>query len=58
MKKTENIYQHFESYIRLSEELKSKLSNRLKLRSFKKGELVLDANRICKESYFIQNGIL
>jgi CRP-like cAMP-binding protein len=58
MKKTENIYQHFESYIRLSEELKSELSNRLKLRSFKKGELVLDANRICKESYFIQNGIL
>ena len=30
----------------------------MKLLTFKKGELILDANRVCTESYFIQEGIL
>ena len=34
------------------------MENRLKLETFKKGELLLDADRVCKESYFIQKGIL
>ena len=53
-----NIYQHFEAYIKLSDGLKLELSKRLKIKSFEKGEMVLDASRVCKESYFIQKGIL
>lgn len=55
---TENIFEHFEKYIELSDNLKSELTKRLRPRVFQKGELVLDANRICTESYFINKGIL
>lgn len=54
----ENLFDHFESYIKLSDELKSELTKRLKLKTFRKGELILDASQVCKESYFIQSGIL
>ncbi len=49
---------HFESFIALSQQLKSELSKRLKHVVFKKGEIVLDANNICTNSYFINKGIL
>jgi CRP-like cAMP-binding protein len=55
---TENIFEHFETFIVLSESLKSELAKRLKHIVFKKGEIVLDANRVCTESYFINTGIL
>ncbi len=55
---TENIFKHFEEYITLSEELKSELEKRLNKEVFKKGELVLNADKICTESYFITEGIL
>lgn len=55
---TENIFAHFEKFISLSENLKSKLSKRIKPIVFQKGELVLDANNISKKSYFISKGIL
>ena len=55
---TENVFIHFEKYIRLSENLKLELSNRIRQVVFKKGELVLNANNICKKSYFIKRGIL
>ena len=55
---TEAIFEHFKKFIKLSDELKSELTKRLKQRSFKKRELVLDANRVSKESYFITTGIL
>jgi CRP-like cAMP-binding protein len=45
-------------FIELSENLKVELINRLKPIVFKKGELILDANKICTESYFINKGIL
>ena len=45
-------------FIQLSENLKVELARRLKPIIFKKGELVLDANKVCKESYFINRGIL
>ncbi len=54
----ENIFAHFEKFIRLSEDLKSELSKRIKPIVFQKGELVLDANNICTKSYFIYKGIL
>lgn len=54
----DSIFQHFENYIKLSDNLKAQLIKRLKPVSFKKGELVLDANSICTESYFIRTGLL
>lgn len=58
IKTTQNIFAHFEKFIRLSEKLKAELSKRLKPIVFQKGELVLDANNISKKSYFINKGIL
>ncbi len=55
---TENIFKHFEKFIGLSENLKSELTKRIKPIVFKKGKIVLDANRVCTESYFINKGIL
>ncbi|NQY31287.1 MAG: Crp/Fnr family transcriptional regulator [Flavobacteriaceae bacterium] len=55
---TESIFEHFETFIPLSENLKSELEKRLKHIVFKKGETVLNANQICTESYFINKGIL
>lgn len=55
---TENIFAHFEKFIEISENLKSELSKRMKPITFKKGELVLDANYISTKSYFINKGIL
>jgi CRP-like cAMP-binding protein len=52
------IINHFEKYIKVSENLKSQLLKRLSLVNFKKGELVLNADKICKKSYFISDGIL
>jgi len=54
IKSTKNIFEHFEKFIMLSEELKSELEKRIKHIIFKKGEMVLNANQICTESYFIK----
>lgn len=54
---TAKICSHFEQYIPLTVELKKELSKRIDMVSFKKGDSVLDANRICTKSYFIQKGI-
>jgi len=56
--KTTNIFAHFEKFIGLSENLKSELEKRLKHIVFKKGKTVLNANKVCTESYFINKGIL
>ena len=58
METTENIFDHFEQYIKLSDQLKTELKERLHAITFKKGELVLDANQISTKSYFIRKGIL
>lgn len=54
---TSEIVQHFERYIKLSDSLKKELLDRITLKKFKKGELIHNANTICKESYFIQKGL-
>lgn len=54
----EQVLEHFSRYIKLSEELKFEILNRIQVKSFKKGELVHDAEKICTHSYFIQRGIL
>ncbi len=54
----EPVLEHFSRYIKLSDELKHEIVNRIQVKSFKKGELVHDAEKICTHSYFIQQGIL
>ncbi len=54
----EQVLAHFAQYIRLSDSLQTALLQRIKLKTFKKGELVHDAAKICTKSYFIQEGIL
>lgn len=58
MEQIEEIFRHFEQYIKLSESLKKELTNRIVFQSFIKGELIHDANTICKKSYFIQKGLM
>ena len=53
-----DIFQHFERYIKLSDRLKSELADRAVTKTFKKGELVHNADSICTKSYFIQKGLL
>jgi len=53
-----NLIAHFTNFISVSENLEVELLQRIKPINFKKGELVLDADNICKESYFINKGIL
>lgn len=55
---TEEIFQHFEKYIQLSDTLKSELADRVVPIIFKKGELVHNADLICNKSYFIQKGLM
>jgi CRP-like cAMP-binding protein len=52
------IFKHFEKYIKLSDTLKSELENRIMPTIFKKGDLVHNADNICKKSYFIQKGLM
>ena len=54
----EEIFQHFEKYIKLSNVLKTELANRVVFKVFKKSELVHHADTICTKSYFIQKGLM
>jgi len=58
MEETNEIFQHFEKYIQLSDTLKIELTERIIPVIFKKSELVHNAENICKRSYFIQRGLL
>jgi CRP-like cAMP-binding protein len=51
------LIKHFEKYIVVSSALKEELINRISHKTFKKGEIIHDANKVCVHSYFIQNGI-
>ncbi len=55
---TNEIFNHFEKYIKLSGPLKNELANKVVLKTFKKGELVHNADIICTKSHFIQKGLL
>jgi CRP-like cAMP-binding protein len=54
----DNIFQHFEKYIHLSDTLKCELTNRVIVVKFKKGEIVHNADTVCTKSYFITKGLL
>ncbi|WP_295117448.1 Crp/Fnr family transcriptional regulator [uncultured Chitinophaga sp.] len=52
------LFQHFETYIPLSTPLRQELESRIRIRSFKKGQLLHDAKYVCSESHFIQKGLV
>lgn len=52
------LFLHFENYIKISNELRSALSERMHYVSLKKGDLVHNADKVCTQSYFIQKGLL
>lgn len=52
------LFRHFEKYIKLNDTLKSELAKRITFKTFKKGELIHNADTICTKSYFIQKGLL
>ena len=58
IEQTDEIFRHFEKYITLSSSLKKELAARIVSKSFKKGELIHNADTICKNSYFIQKGLM
>lgn len=51
------LIQHFSQYISLDETLEHEIVSRVKEKSFKKGELMLDASKVCTNSYFIRQGL-
>ncbi len=48
------LLQHFAQYPDLSDDLEKEIINRVNQQTFKKGELIHDANKIGTHSYFIQ----
>lgn len=54
----DSLFEHFAQYIKLSPVLKDAIAERMQPITFKKGELVHNADMICRESYFIQKGIM
>ncbi len=58
IEQTDEIFKHFEQYIQLSDPLKEELAKRVVPKTFKKGDLLHHADKICKTSYFIQKGLL
>jgi CRP-like cAMP-binding protein len=52
------LFQHFEKYIKLNDTLKGELADRVHFKTFKKGELIHDADTVCTKSFFIQKGLL
>jgi CRP-like cAMP-binding protein len=53
----EKLFEHFEKYIRLSDDLKNALLDKVSFETFKKGDIVHNANTISTKSYFIQKGL-
>ncbi len=54
----EKLFQSIAKYIKLSEHLKEELRRRVVSQTFKKKALVHDASKVCRESYFIEKGIM
>ena len=51
------IVKHFEQFILVSNQLEAELLKRVSIISYKKGELIIDANNIGDKSYFILEGL-
>ena len=51
------ILQHFRHFIKVIDELQAELIKRVSLISFRAGDLIIDANRVCTTSYYILEGL-
>lgn len=54
----DQVLQNFEQYIRLSDELREQLVERLHFQSFQKGEHIHHSSRICQKSFFVTKGLI
>ena len=54
----EKLFGHFGQCIRLSPALKADLADKVAIIHFRKGDTVHDMGRVCRESFFIQRGLL
>ena len=54
----EKLFSHFSQYIRLSPALRADLADKVAVVHFRKGDTVHDMGRVCRESFFIQQGLL
>jgi CRP-like cAMP-binding protein len=52
------IVEHFRKFIPVSEQLEAAVLDRVTEVHFKKGDLVIDASKACRKSYFITQGLL
>ena len=55
---TKKLLSHFSQYIRLSPALQADLVAKVAIVHFRKGATVHDMGRVCKESFFIRQGLL
>jgi CRP-like cAMP-binding protein len=53
----DQIINHFEKFIRVSDNLRVELIDRVSIVCFKKGDLIIDANKVCTKSYYIIQGL-
>lgn len=54
----DSLLEHFASYITVSPALAAEITARVRIKAFSKGEMVHHARNICRESYFVQKGIM
>lgn len=54
----QSLVQHFSQYIKLNDQLRAEIFNRVIPQSFRKGEMVHNARNICTQSHFINTGLL
>ncbi len=54
----EKLFQAFSQYIPVSDQLKLELQQRMQRQAFPKNTRVLNAHQVCKNSYYIENGIM
>lgn len=55
---TENLIQHIERFIVVSEDLKNRLFEISKLQSLEKGKFLHKPNKVCNFTYFINSGLV
>ncbi len=52
------LFENISKRIKLSKELRTELTKRTTIKTFKKGDIIHYANEVCQHSYFIEKGIL
>ncbi|HLP95173.1 MAG TPA: Crp/Fnr family transcriptional regulator [Saprospiraceae bacterium] len=54
----DKLFQAIAKYVRISDAFQEALTQRVRQQVFRKKELILDAAQVCRNSYFIESGIL